>query len=44
VVTKFSPEIVVFLLGLGIVVTLMVNFVIVGALTALYLGTRERIP
>lgn len=42
VVTEFSPEIVVFLLGLGIVVTLMVNFVIVGALTALYLRTAER--
>ncbi|KPL19468.1 MAG: hypothetical protein AMJ92_03325 [candidate division Zixibacteria bacterium SM23_81] len=43
-VAKFSPEIVVFLLGLGVVVTLLVNFVIVGALTALYLGVAEGTP
>lgn len=41
IVFKFSPEIVVLLLILGIVTTLVVNFVIVGALTAFYLHATE---
>ena len=41
-VFKFSPELVVFLLGLSLVVNVLVNFVIVGALTALYMHAAER--
>jgi hypothetical protein len=42
IVSKFSPELIVLILGLGIVTTLLVNFVIVGAITASYqLATRE---
>jgi len=42
IVSRFSPELIVVILGLGIITTLLVNFVIVGAITASYmLTTRE---
>jgi hypothetical protein len=40
---RFNPEVIVFLLILSILVTLLVNFIIVGSLTALYLQVTERI-
>lgn len=42
-ISTFSPEIIVFFLVLGMVVTLVVNFLIVGALTAFYLHATERV-
>jgi hypothetical protein len=42
VVSKFSPELVIFLMAFSLVVTLVVSFVIVGALTALYMHATEK--
>jgi hypothetical protein len=41
IVSRFSPELIVLLLGLAIIITLLVNFAIVGAITASYLLATE---